>query len=81
MTTKPSITFMKVETEDASRAWAVMKDGIMTDYQVTSAFGVYRVKMYTGGSWKAQGEPYTTLDKAKTAAKNLALKPEGTSVS
>jgi hypothetical protein len=69
MTTK--ITFERVEHDEAGRAWAVMKDGAMTDLQVTSYRGTYRVREYSCGTWTTL-TAHDTLDKAKTAAKRKA---------
>jgi len=63
-----TVTFERVKREEAGRAWAVMKDGVMTNLQVTSHQRVYWVREYSGDSWKTL-TAHDSLDKAKAAAK------------
>lgn len=63
-----TITFERVVHEEAGRAWAVLKDGDMTNLMVTSHQGVYWVREYSGDTWKTL-TAHDSLDKAKAAAK------------
>lgn len=64
----PTVTFSKVEIEEAGRAVAMFVDGSMTDFMIHTLNAGYTVKKYVNGNWSVV-ETADSLAKAKTIAK------------
>ena len=67
-----TVTFVKVETEEAGRSVAMFVNGTMTDFLIHTLHNVYTVKKYANGSWSVV-ETTNTLAKAKAIAKRQIM--------